>query len=150
MGRRGGPIDSGTMFLSAAIFLAILLGMSAFVYYGEREQARVLRVGVKTRVTLVEKQKDKKGTTSLLLRLSDEQPFWRVYQGPDRDALKPGDSLDYVYEREAPEAGVVGTPVKYNYVFLVGLIFGGFVAPFLVFGVILKRRERAKAAASGG
>ena len=76
--------------------------------------------------------------------MPEVQPFLRVYQGPDRDALKPGDSLDYVYEREAPEAGVVGTPMKHNYIAMVALIFGGFVAPFLVFGVILKRRERAR------
>jgi len=145
-----GPVESGTMFLSAAIFLAILLAMSAFVYYGEREQSRVLREGRKTRATVVEKQKDRKGTKSLLLRLPDRpevQPFWRVYLEADWDALKPGDALDYVCEREFPEAGVIGTPRKQNYAVAFALIFSVFVAPFLVIGTIIRRRERSRAGA---
>lgn len=145
MGSRGaGPVDSRSMFAGAGCFSVILLGMSAFVLYGEGEEARILAQGTKTRVAVVEMQKDRKGTTSLLIRLPGREPFWRVYTGADRDRLKAGDTLPYAYESEYPEAGVLGAPAKRNNAGMFALVFGVFVAPFLLIGVILRRRERAK------
>jgi hypothetical protein len=141
-------MESGTMFAAAAVFMIILLLMMAWASYADHEVQRILRSGKKTRVTVVDKQKERKGTTSLQVRLEGVEPFWRIYLAEDWATLKPGDALDYVYEPEFPEAGVLGKPNQGSTLPVCLLIFSVFVAPFLLIGTILKRRERAKKAAA--
>ena len=145
-------MESSTMFLSDAIFGAILLAMSAFVLYGESEEKRIRAKGRPSQVVVLDKQKDKKGTTSVQVRLPDRpgsEPFWRVFRDADWEKLKPGDPIPYVYEPEFPEAGILGIPRARNNVGMFCLIFGVFVAPFLLIGAAIKRRElRRKASAT--
>lgn len=145
-------MKSSTLFLSAAIFGAILLAMTAFVVYGEREEKRIRETGRSSSLVVLDKQKDRKGTTSVQVRLPDRpgsESFWRVYLDPGWDALKAGDSIPYVYEPEFPEAGILGPPRARNNAGMFCLAFGVFVAPFLLIGAFVKRRElRQKASAA--
>jgi hypothetical protein len=143
--QRSGPIESRTMFLSAGIFMAILLAMMAFVSYARRQTERILRNGRPTRVTVLDKEKTRKGTTSVQVRLDEapgREPFWRLYREDDFALLKAGDTLAYVYEPEFPEGGVLGTPDIGSHLSGYALVFAVFVLPFLVAGSILKVRER--------
>lgn len=138
------------MFGSAGCFGLLLAVIMAWIWWAEREQDRILRDGIRTRAVVVDRNKDRKGTLTLQLRLPEEpkvEPFWRICLDPAAEALKPGDSIDYVYVKGEAEGGVVGPP-RHGSVPLFVIAFSVFVAPFLIAGMIIRRRERSSKAAA--
>ena len=143
---RGAPIGSGSMFASAGCF-AILIGLIAiFTVWNLREHRRILESGRKTTVTVLSKHKDPDGESpTVRVRLDErpsQEPFDRLLLGAEWDRAQPGDQLAYVYEPDHPTGGVLGTPWTGSTVPTFAIAAGVLVAPFIVIGIVLKRRER--------
>lgn len=134
------------MFLSAAVFAAIVAAIAGFLLYGSRENRRILATGRSTIVSVLSKHKSPKGGSSVVEIRMEEDPeggtFFRTLLGEEWERAQPGGSLPYVYDPADPRGGVLGDPRKENSIPCFLAAGSVFIVPFLVIGIALKVRER--------
>jgi len=133
------------MFLSVALFAVLLAVVGALGAYGRHKDRQLMGTGRRTTVTVLSKHKDSKGRSKTVeIRLDDvpgEAPFFRTLLGEQWEQAHPGGTLSYVYDPADPRGGVLGTPQSGREVscfFAAGSLL---IVPFLIVGIVLKRRE---------